>query len=81
MTDVLLALDACTPLTSVRHKGEWSKIVSQLKPDIWEEGLWSHNQARILPDLFDLAYSMALDQLQFMLMQTAEGNMKSVSQH
>lgn len=83
MTEALRALDSCRPMTAQHHKGDWSQIISPLKPDVWEKALESHPDrdfARFIctgiRNGFRIGFNYSTSSC-----KPAKGNMQSVSQH
>ena len=83
MTEALLALDSCRPMAVQCHRGDWSRIVSPLKPDIWEKALESHPNrdfARLICSGIRHGFRVSFN-YHTSSCKPAKGNMQSVSQH
>ena len=82
-TRSLLALAACTPVTSMVHGGNWGKIVTPLRVSVWERGLADHpdrEYANYICRGIREGFRVGFDH-QKCKCRVAPGNMKSVVNH
>ena len=82
-TRSLLALAACTPVTSMMHVGNWGKIVTPLRVSVWERGLADHpdrEYANYICRGIREGFRVGFDH-QKCKCRVAPGNMKSVDNH
>ncbi len=83
MTEALRALDSCRPTTAQHHKGDWCRVISPLKPDLWEKALESHPDrdfSRLICSGVRYGFRVGFN-YHTSSCKPAKGNMQSVSQH